>query len=206
MPAEALVATLLNCTLKPSPAPSSTDAMLDLFREELTGDGVDVAPTIRVVDHDVRPGVAHDEGDGDDWPGIRAQILGADLLIVGTPIWIGHPASPAQRVLERLDAFISDTDERGQMPTADRVVLLAVVGNEDGAHHVAAELYQGFADLGFTIPANAHAYWVGEAMGSTDFGDLEEIPDKVRAMVRTAGANGTHLARLLRGDGYPMVA
>lgn len=200
-----LRATLLNCTLEPSPAASSTDAMLGLFREELTARGVTVGDTIRIVDHHVAPGVSHDEGDGDEWPAIEEQILAAQLLVFGTPIWVGHPASTAQRVIERLDAFISETDDRGQMPTADRVALVAVVGNEDGAHHVGAELYQGLGDVGFTIPANAQAYWVGEAMGSTDFRDLDQVPEKVASMVGVAVANGVHLAGLLRRNPYPSV-
>lgn len=200
-----LRATLLNCTLKPSPAASSTDALLALFRRELAAKGVTVGDTVRIVDHRVAPGVSHDEGDGDDWPAIREQILAAQLLVFGTPIWVGHPASPAQQVIERLDAFISETDDRGQMPIADRVALVAVVGNEDGAHHVGAELYQGLADVGFTLPGNAQAYWVGEALGSTDFQDLDEVPEKVTAMVGTAVANGVHLAGLLRAAPYPSV-
>lgn len=200
-----LRATLLNCTLKPSPTASSTDAMLELFRQELTARGVTVGDTIRVADHQVAPGVSHDEGDGDEWPAIREQILAAQLLVFGTPIWVGHPASTAQRVIERLDAFISETDDRGQMPITDRVALVAVVGNEDGAHHVGAELYQGLADVGFTIPSNGQAYWVGEAMGSTDFQDLDETPDKVTSMVGVAAANGVHLAGLLQGSAYPSV-
>ncbi|MCB1014847.1 MAG: NAD(P)H-dependent oxidoreductase [Acidimicrobiales bacterium] len=200
-----LRACLLNCTLKPSPAASSTDAMLGLFREGLTSQGVTVGDTLRIVDHRVAPGVSHDEGGGDEWPSIEEQILAAQILVFGTPIWVGHPASTAQRVVERLDAFISETDDRGQMPTADRVALVAVVGNEDGAHHVGAELYQALADVGFTIPANGQAYWVGPAMGSTDFQDLDEVPDKVRSTASTAVANGVHLARLLAGEPYPAV-
>lgn len=198
-----LRATLLNGTLKPSPATSSTDALLGVFRDELTSRGATVGDTIRIADHQVAPGVTHDEGEGDEWPWIREQILAAEILVFGTPIWVGHPASTAQRVIERLDAFISETDDRGQVPIADRVALVAVVGNEDGAHHVGAELYQGLADVGFTIPANAQAYWVGEAMGSTDFRDLDETPEKVASMVRTAVANGVHLAGLLRATPYP---
>ena len=194
----------VNCTLKPGPEASSTDVLLDQIAAELDAHGIEL-DRVRIGDLDVKPGVTGDEGDGDAWPDVRRSILDAELFVLATPIWMGHPCSHAQRVLERLDAFISETDDRGQMATADRVAMVAVVGNEDGAHHVGAELFQGLNDVGFTLAAGAMTYWVGEAMGSTDFGDLEEIPDKVRAMVRTAGANGTHLARLLRGDGYPMV-
>ena len=90
----------------------------------------------------------------------------------GTPIWLGQPSSIAKRVTERMDAFLGETDDRGRMVSFDRVALVAVVGNEDGAHHVSAELYQALNDVGFTLPANAVTYWVGEAMGSTDYKDL----------------------------------
>ena len=201
----ALTATLLNCSLKRSDdGDSSTDALLDLFAAAL--DRLDVTHRrVRVADHDVRPGVSHDEGDGDEWVSIRDRIMTADLLVFATPIWLGHPASTSQRVLERLDAYISETDDRGQMPPADRVALVGVVGNEDGAHHVAAELYQGLADVGFTIPANGMAYWVGEAMDSTDVQELDEVPEKVQGVVDVAVENGVHLARLLQADAYPKV-
>lgn len=199
-------ATFLNCTLKQTPEDSSTDAMLDLFRDALTALDVAGEATIRLADHQIPPGVSHDEGDGDEWPEIKDAIMASQILVFGTPIWMGHPCSVAQRALERLDAFISETDHRGQMPPVDRVALIGVVGNEDGAHLVGSQVAQGLMDLGFTLPANPMAYWVGEAMGSVDFKDLEEAPDKVQSMVDTAAANGVHLARLLSGDPYPSVA
>jgi multimeric flavodoxin WrbA len=197
-------AALLNCTLKPSPDESSTDALLDLFEGELAAAGC-TSTRVRLADHDIKPGVSHDEGDGDEWPDVEQQLMQADVIVVGTPIWLGQPSSVVKRALERLDAFISETDDRGQMPPVDKVALVAVVGNEDGAHHVGAELYQGLADIGFTIPANGMAYWVGEAMGSTDFKDLDEPPEKVRSTVKTAVANATHLAEALQADPYPSV-
>src|SRR3954467_8112174 len=104
-----LTAFALNCTLKPSPSTSSTDRMLDLIEEQLRQSGV-VLGRARVADHDIRPGVTSDEGDGDEWPALRTQILDADLFVLATPIWLGHPSSHAQRVLERLDAFLGETD------------------------------------------------------------------------------------------------
>ena len=83
------------------------------------------------------------------------QILDAELFVLATPIWMGHPSSNAQRVLERLDAFLGEKDDTDQFATVDRVALVAVVGNEDGAHHVGAELFQGLNDVGFTIPTGA---------------------------------------------------
>ena len=125
--------------------------------------------------------------------------------MLATPIWLGHPASTTQRALERLDAFISETDERGQMPLVDRVAMVAVVGNEDGAHHVGAELFQGLNDVGFSLAAGAMTYWVGEAMGSIDFKDLTTTPEKVASQASTMVANSVHLARALSDAPYPGV-
>ncbi len=192
----------LNRTLKPTPEASSTDHLLDRLAADL--DDLDVTlDRARVVDHDVRPGVRSDEGDGDEWPGLLDRVLDAPIFVLATPIWLGHPASTAQRVLERLDALLTETDERDQMPPADRVAMVAVVGNEDGAHHVGAELFQGLNDLGFTVPANGMTYWVGEAMHGTDLKDLDAFPDKTAQTTRTMAINGVHLARALASGPYP---
>lgn len=201
MPLRALA---LNCTLKASPAPSSTDRMIGVLAEQLAEHDV-VTETIRVVDHDVRPGVTSDEGLGDGWPAIRERIVGSDILIVGTPVWMGAPSSVAKRVAERLDALLSETDDRGRMPSYSKVALVAAVGNEDGAHHSSAELYQWLSDVGFTVPANAVVYWVGEAMGSKDFDELDEVPDRTLATAKQTASNAAHLARLLAATPYPGV-
>ncbi len=192
----------LNCTLKPGPDPSSTDVLLDQIGAELAAHEVPLGRA-RIVDFDVRPGVTHDQGSGDQWPDLRRSILETELFVLATPIWMGHPSSHAQRVLERLDAFISDTDDRGQMPTTDKVAMVAVVGNEDGAHHVGAELFQGLNDVGFTLAAGAMTYWVGEAMGSVDYRDLDEAPQKTAHTTRTMVANAVHLAQALADRPYP---
>jgi multimeric flavodoxin WrbA len=200
----ALKAIGINCTLKSGPAPSSTDVLVGQVLEELATHGVEaVGPPVRVVDHDVRPGVTSDEGDGDEWPDLRRRILDADILVFGTPIWMGQPSSVAKRVTERMDAFLGETDDGGRMPSYGRVAVVAVVGNEDGAHHVSAELFQALSDVGFTIPANAVTYWVGEAMQSTDYRDLPKAPDAVTSATGQVARNAAHLARLLRAEGYP---
>jgi len=199
-----LTAIALNCSLKPSNGEeSSTDRMIGLLVSELKKKGVEFAGTIRVADHDVKPGVSSDEGEGDEWPGIRSRILAADILIFGTPIWLGQLSSLAKRVVERMDAFLSETDEQGRMPSYSKVALLAVVGNEDGAHWVSSQLYQALSDTGWTIPASAVCYWVGEAMGKIDFKDLPELPDKVRSTAAMAASNAAHLAGLLNAHPYP---
>ena len=132
-----LTAFGLNCSLKSSSETSSTDKLVGEVLAALGEHGVSTAGTVRIADCDVRAGVWSDEGDGDEWPALRRQILDADIFVLGTPIWMGHPSSYAQRVLERLDAFLGETDAAGRMVSLDRVAIVAVVGNEDGAHHAA---------------------------------------------------------------------
>ena len=197
-----LTAFGLNCTLKSGDAPSSTQKLLDQILETMAGHGAKTG-SARVADFDVRPGVSADEGDGDQWPDLRKRIMSAEILVVATPIWMGHPSSIAQRVLERLDAVLGEIDDDGVYPTFGKVAVAAVVGNEDGAHHVCAELYQGLTDVGFTSPAGSPPSWVGEAMGSVDYKDLEQTPDKVRQTIDTIASNAVHLARLLQATPYP---
>lgn len=199
-----LKAIAFNSTLKSSKAQekSSTDRMLGLIAHELKQFDVETE-VIRLADYDIKPGVTSDEGEGDDWPALRKKVLDAQILILGTPIWLGQPSSVAKRVLERMDAFLEETDEQGRIVSYGTVAAVAVVGNEDGAHHVSAELYQALNDVGFTIPANAVAYWVGEAMGSTNFVDLEKVPDVVTESIAMLTRNAAHLARLLAADEYP---
>ncbi|MFF0549692.1 flavodoxin family protein [Streptomyces sp. NPDC004311] len=197
-----LRAVALVCTLSPSPAPSSSELLARQTLDALAEHGV-TGKQIRIADHDVKAGVKTDMGEGDAWPDIRETILATDILILATPIWLGHPSSVAQRVMERLNAEISESDEEGRMLTYGKVAAVCVVGNEDGAHHVSAELFQGLNDCGFTLPANAVTYWVGEAMQGTDYQDLDKTPEKTAVTTRTLAANAAHLARRLKRNMYP---
>lgn len=199
-----LTALVLNCTLNPSPTESSTERLGQQVLDELAR--YDVTGTqVRVVDHDVRPGVELDMGEGDEWPAIREKVMAADILVLATPTWMGQHSSVAQRVLERLDAELSETDDQGRLLTFGKVALAVVVGNEDGAHHITAILYQSLNDVGFTIPAQGGTYWNGEAMHTVDFKDLDRTPEPTASATATAAANAAHLARLLRSQAYPAV-
>ena len=197
-----LTALVLNCTLKPAPTASSTEVLGDELVEALSRHGVE-SETVRVIDERVKFGVQVDEGDGDGWPALRRKMLASDILVIATPIWLGQPSAVCKMVLERLDAELSETDDEGRMLTYGKVAALAVVGNEDGAHHVTAEVFQALNDVGFTIPANAVTYWVGEAMQTTDYQDKNPRPEKTAQTTKAVAANAAHLAGLLRGSGYP---
>lgn len=197
-----LSALALTCSLKRSPAPSSTELMASQILDTLSGHGVS-GSSVRVVDHDVRPGVSTDEGDGDQWPAIRSQLLAADILVFASPTWMGQMSSVGQRVLERLDAELSETGPDGLPILYGKVAVVAVVGNEDGAHKITADAYQALNDVGFTIPAQGGVYWNGEAMHTTDYNDLDSTPEQVASTMSSLAANAAHLARLLAAQRYP---
>ncbi|SES00448.1 Multimeric flavodoxin WrbA [Lentzea xinjiangensis] len=197
-----LRAFALCCSLKKSPAGSSSELIAREILAALADHDVD-GDLVRVVDHDVRFGVSLDEGDGDGWPGLHERIMAADILVIATPIWMGQPSSVCKMVLERLDAELSETDDAGRLSTYGKVAVLGVVGNEDGAHHVTAEVFQALNDVGFTIPAAGGTYWVGEAMQTLDYDRAGPKPDTTGAATKTLAANAAHLARLLRDTPYP---
>jgi multimeric flavodoxin WrbA len=197
-----LTALVLGCSLKKSPAPSSSEllgreVLAALADHDVTGE------VVRVVDHDVRFGVSTDEGDGDEWPALREKLMAAQILVISTPIWLGQPSSVCKMVLERLDAELSETDAGGRLLTYGKVAVVAVVGNEDGAHHVTAEVMQALNDVGFSIPASGGTYWVGEAMGGVDYDRAGPKPDTTGKATKTVAANAAHLAALLAGSQYP---
>jgi multimeric flavodoxin WrbA len=198
-----LRALALVCTLTPSPAESSSELIARQFLDALAKNGVE-GELVRVVDHDVKPGVQLDMGDGDEWPSIRSQLMEADIVVLSTPTWMGQHSSVAQRVLERLDAELSETDDEGRLLTYGKVAVAAIVGNEDGAHHVSGVLYQCLNDVGFTLAANAVTYWNDEVKGQyRNYKDLDPTPDGVLETTAESAANAAHLARLLKAAGYP---
>jgi multimeric flavodoxin WrbA len=193
---------ILNCTLKRAPEASSCQLIAEQLLEGFTALGA-TGDIVRVVDLDIAPGVEADMGGGDEWPALRARILGAAILVVCTPTWLGHMSSVAQRVLERLDAELSTTDDEGRPILFGHVAATAVLGNEDGAHKITADLHQALNDVGFTLPAQGGTYWNGAAMETTDYKDLDETPEPVKRANATLVANAVHLARVLAEHPYP---
>jgi multimeric flavodoxin WrbA len=181
-------ALIINCTLKPSPQPTNTGALADVVADALGGHGVEVK-TVRAVDYDIRPGVQTDMGDGDDWPAIHDDVLASEILIIATPTWVGRPSSLAQRVLERMDAMISETDETGRPVAYNRVAGVINTGNEDGAHHVITEICGALGDIGYTIPPQAWTYWhLGPGPGP-DYLDDQQGHDYAAKTGRAMAAN-----------------
>ncbi len=193
-----------NCSLKSvqGKEKSSTQALLEQLLDALKEHGA-VGDIVRAVDHNIKPGVTSDEGEGDDWPALRQRVINSDILVIATPIWLGQPSSVAKRVMERMDAFLDETDDHDRMPSYGKVAAVVVVGNEDGAHHCAAELIQALTEVGFTIPAGAVTYWVGEALGDKEYKDFRKAPKEVARVTAMLASNATHLARLLKKNTYP---
>ncbi|WP_055692918.1 flavodoxin family protein [Streptomyces prasinopilosus] len=151
-------ALVINCTLKASPEPSNTEALATVVAERLSEHDVKV-DFVRAVDLRLAPGVVTDAGEGDEWPPVHAKLLESEILIIASPTWLGRPSSVAQRVLERMDAMISETDDEDRPVAYNRVAGVVVTGNEDGAHHVISEISGALGDIGYTIPGQAWTYW-----------------------------------------------
>lgn len=190
-------ALVLNCTLKRSPEPSNTEALLRIVADALAAEGVRIE-TIRVADLDVAPGVQTDMGDGDPWPAIHDKLLAAQILIIASPTWLGHPSSVAQRVLERMDAMISELRD-GRPVAYGKVAGVVVTGNEDGAHHVISEICGALIDIGYTIPAQAWTYWNRGPGPGKSYLQTDERHDWSERTGRQAARNLLAVAHALEG-------
>jgi multimeric flavodoxin WrbA len=197
-------AICLNCTLKRSPAASSSASLSDVVMSALRRAGVET-DTIRLVDHTIEPGVVSEAvTEADEWPAIRERILTAEILVVATPTWLGQPSSVSKRALERMDAFLSETYDDDVTPIAfNRVAGVVVVGNEDGAHHCISEISGALIDIGYTIPAQAWTYWnKGPGPGEEEWLTTDEREWSITTG-QTAARNLLAVARALRAHPIP---
>lgn len=190
-------ALILNCTLKATPSESNTQALASVVSEALAGHGVEVE-MIRIVDLDVRPGVSSDEGDGDEWPQVHQRILASEILVIATPTWLGQMSSVAKRVLERMDAMLSETDDDGRPVAYNRVGGIVVTGNEDGAHRIIADVAQSLVDIGFTVPGQAWTYWNRGPGPGPSYLESGEKRDWSHSTGRAAAQNLVAVARALQ--------
>ena len=161
-----LRALYLNCTLKRSPELSHTQGLMDLSIEIMRKQGVEVE-SLRVVDHDIATGVWPDMTEHgwevDVWPQVYEKVQGADILVIGTPIWLGDKSSVCARLIERLYANSGELNDRGQYAYYGKVGGCIVTGNEDGIKHVAMNVLYSLQHIGYLIPPQADAGWIGEA-------------------------------------------
>jgi multimeric flavodoxin WrbA len=189
-------ATILNCTLKSSPEKSNTEALLEVVGDALESNGVE-CELIRAVDLDLKPGVETDMGEGDEWPTVHEKLLDSEILVIGTPTWLGRPSSVASRVLERMDAMLSETDDEERPVAFNRVAGVVVTGNEDGAHHCIYEISGQLGDIGYTIPPQAFTYWNKGPGPGDEYLDTDEGHDWSASTGRACAQNLAGTAKAL---------
>jgi len=198
---------VVNCTLKRSPEPSNTQALMDNAITIMRAQGVEV-DVVRAVDHVIPPGVFEDMTEHgyerDDWPGLQARVLAADILLLGTPIWLGAKSSVCTQVIERLYGYSAKLNDQGQWIYYGRVGGVVVTGNEDGIKHVAMETLYSLQHLGYVIPPQADAGWIGEAGPGPSYADpgsggLEN--EFTRRNTTFMTWNLLHMARMLKDAG-----
>jgi multimeric flavodoxin WrbA len=206
-----LSALYINCTLKRSPEPSHTELLGEASMAIMREQGVSVS-ALRAVDHVIAPGVQPDMtehgADRDDWPAIQERVMAADILVLMSPIWLGQQSSVAMRVVERLYGYSGELNESGQYAYYGRAAGCLITGNEDGIKHVSMGLLYSLQHLGYAIPPQADAGWIGEAGPGPSYGD--ELDDGTRAGLDNDFTkrnttfmtwNLLHLARMLKDAG-----
>jgi multimeric flavodoxin WrbA len=202
-----LKALFINCTLKKSPAKSHTDGLVAIAQTIMEKNKVKV-DQIRAIDHEIATGVWPDMTehgwDKDEWPEIFEKAMAADILILTSPIWLGEKSSVCTKIIERLYGNSSQLNEAGQYAYYGRVGGCLITGNEDGAKHCAMNILYSLQHLGFTIPPQADAAWLGEAgpgPSYLDEGSGGPENDFTNRNTTFMTWNLMHLARLLKEQG-----
>ena len=209
-----LKALFINTTLTKSPDASHTDYLIDISKAIMDKQGVKTE-VVRAVDYDIAPGVwgdMRDKGWPDDaWPDLYKKVMDADILVLATPIWLGQISSEAKKVIERLYGTSGDLNEKGQWIYYGKIGGCLVTGNEDGIKHCAMEVLYSLQHLGYVIPPQADAGWIGEAGPGPSYGDTLDDGTRVGFDNDFTNRNTTfmtwnllHMARLLKdAGGYP---
>jgi multimeric flavodoxin WrbA len=195
-------ALFINCTLKRSPETSNTEALATVVARWLEEREVEVE-WVRAADLDLAPGVNTDEGGGDEWPAVHEKLLAAEILVIATPTWLARPSSISQRVLERMDAMLAETDEEERPVAYNRVAGVVVTGNEDGAHHVISEISGALADIGYTVPGQAWTYWNRGPGPGKEFLEEDAGHDWAEETGRAAASNLLAVAKALAANPVP---
>ncbi|HEY0374276.1 MAG TPA: flavodoxin family protein [Amnibacterium sp.] len=206
-----LKAILINCSITPRKADSHTQRLLNRVAGVLEAEGVDVTH-VYALEHAIATGMLEDGavvGLEDEWPGIEERILASDILVLGTPIWLGQKSSVATRVIERMYASSGRRNDRGQWLYYGRTAGCVVTGNEDGVKHCAMDLLYALQHIGYMIPPQADCGWIGEAGPGPSYGD--RLPgggppvgydnDFTNRNATYMAWNLMHTARMLRAAG-----
>jgi len=202
-----LKAVFINCTLKRSPEVSNTRGLMDIAEAIMTKNGITVE-NVRAVDHDIAFGVYPDMTEHgwktDDWPEIYKKVAAAEILIIGSPIWLGEKSSVCNLVVERLYANSSDLNDKGQYAYYGKTGGCIITGNEDGVKHCAMNILYSLQHLGYVIPPQADAGWIGEAGPGPSYldpGSGGPQNDFTQRNTTFMAWNCMHLARMLKDAG-----
>jgi len=201
-----LSAMFLNCSLKPSREPSHTQKLMDVSRAIMEANGM-TTHTLRLADLEIAPGVYPDMTEHgwarDDWPDVQAKVMATDVLVLGTPIWLGDKSSICARAIERLYGYSGKLNDAGQYAYYGRVGGCIVTGNEDGIKHCAMNILYSLQHLGYVIPPQADAGWIGEAGPGPSYGDDGTGIDNDFTQRNTTFMtwNLMHMARMLKDAG-----
>lgn len=197
-----LKALILNATLKSSEEKSHTEALAEKVQEIYKDEKID-SEIIRLADYNIAYGISPDMGEGDEWPLIFEKVKESDILIIGTPLWLGEKSSIATLAIERLYGSSGETNDKGQAIYYNKVGGVIVTGNEDGAKHASASVLYGLSHIGLVIPPNVDAYWVGEAGPGPSYIDAGQDNDFTKKHVEMLAYNTIHMAKTLRSNPIP---
>ena len=170
-----LKALFINCSIKKDKSKSHTQLLINKAANIMTTEGVAVEQ-IYALEHKIAFGMIKDgaeENLEDDWPEIQRKIMAADILVIGTPIWLGVKSSVATQVIERMYAYSGDRNDKGQYLYYGKVAGCVITGNEDGIKHCAMDILYAMQHIGYTIPPQADCGWIGEAGPGPSYGDTE---------------------------------
>lgn len=214
----ALKAIYINCTLKKSPEKSHTDALIKVSKTIMEKEKVSI-DEIRLVDHEVASGIYPDMTEhgwkDDEWPALSKRVMDADILILGTPIWLGEKSSEAQKLIERLYSMSGQTNDKGQYNFYGKVGGCIITGNEDGIKHSAMGILYSLQHIGYSIPPQSDCGWIGKVGPGPSYGDKEwdgkklDVPvgfesDFTNRNTTFMTYNLLHLASMLKqNNGYP---
>lgn len=202
-----LRAIFFNCTLKPSPALSHTAGLMNVSKTIMERLGVSVE-MLRPVDYDLAPGVYPDMTEQgfkrDDWPDLYKKVLAANIIVIGSPIWLGEKSSVCTRLIERLYSNSAEVNDQGQYVYYGRVGGCVITGNEDGSKHCSMNILYSLQHLGFLVPPQADAGWVGEAGPGPSYCDADSGGPENEFTQRNVTFmtwNLLHMARMLKDAG-----
>ena len=202
-----LRALFVNCTLKRSPEPSNTQGLIEVSANIMRRNGVQV-DRLRAIDHDIATGVWPDMTEhgaaSDEWPALFERVMAADILVLAGPIWLGDNSSVTKQVIERLYGNSHLLNEAGQYAYYGRVGGCLITGNEDGVKHCAMNVLYSLQHLGYVIPPQADAGWIGEAGPGPSYlepGSGGPDNDFTNRNTTFMTWNLMHLARLLKAAG-----